>query len=542
LVKIEDYETSVGHCYRCKTVVEPYLSDQWFIKIKPLAEAAIKVVEEGHIKFIPDRWTKVYLQWMTNLKDWCISRQLWWGHRIPVWYCDCGEVIVSEEEPTKCPKCSSSKLNQDPDVFDTWFSSALWPFSTLGWPEQTKDIKTYYPTSVLVTGYDIITFWVSRMIMTGVHFMGKPPFHTVFIHGLIRDITGKKMSKSLGNVIDPLEVINHAGADALRFALISLVTGGGQDIKLAEEKITEARNFANKIWNVSRFAMMTCGEGVASTINSGELADKWILSRYNRVVLQITEYLDNFQMGEAAKLLYEFIWSEFCDWYIEIAKIRLYGGDEEAKKDVAAVLTHVLEGILKLLHPFMPFETEEIYQILKGAKTLSPKDSIMVKPWPQAEEKLLDDKPEKEMEGLIELIRSIRNLRSTMNIAPGQQIKIFVEKSIGGKKENYIKTLAKVSAFEQSEKFPPHTAASEAGGFRFGLPLEGLIDFKKESERLRKEYDKLKAEAGKVTARLNDENFKKNATEGSAQKEQQKLEEYSARIKTLEGYLLALAA
>ncbi|OGC39251.1 valine--tRNA ligase, partial [candidate division WOR-1 bacterium RIFOXYD2_FULL_36_8] len=367
LEKIEDYQNSVGLCYRCKTTIEPYLSDQWFIKIKPLAEKAIQIVEEGKIKFLPERWAKVYLQWMTNLKDWCISRQLWWGHRIPVWTCreisndqlpmsnECREIIVSEVKPEKCPKCGGTKLEQDPDVFDTWFSSALWPFSTLGWPDKTDDLKNYYPTSVLVTGYDIITFWVSRMIMTGMHFMKKEPFSTVFIHGLIRDVTGKKMSKSLGNVIDPLEVIEHAGADALRFALTSLATGGGQDIKLAEEKITEARNFANKIWNVSRFVLMGTDDRPQTTDNrlqpqSLELADKWILSKFNRVISQTTVYLDSYQIGEASKLLYDFIWSEFCDWYVELAKVRLYGEDQKKKETVQSLLILVLEGILKLLH------------------------------------------------------------------------------------------------------------------------------------------------------------------------------------------------
>jgi len=532
LEKIEDYETSIGHCYRCNTIVEPYLSDQWFVKVDGLARDAVKAVEEGKIKFVPERWTKLYLQWMTNLRDWCISRQLWWGHRIPAWYKG-DEVYVGEEAP------KGEGWTQDPDVFDTWFSSALWPFSTLGWPDKTEDLKTFYPTDVLVTSYDIIFFWVARMIMAGLHFMKKAPFHTVYFNALVKDIHGKKMSKSWGNVIDPLEVIDRAGADALRFAFLSLIAGQGQDVKISEDKITEARNFANKIWNVSRFVMMsTTAEDETSSATRTELADRWILSRYNRVISQITEYLDNFQIGEAAKLLYEFIWSEFCDWYIEIAKIRIYGNNEEAKRQVGTVLLHVLNGTLKLLHPFMPFETEEVYQrIMATDKRMK---SIMIEKWPMAEKDAGDEKSEKEMEWLIDFIRSVRNLRSSMNIAPGQQIKIFIEKQLGEEKENYIKALARISAFEQMVKFPKHTAISEVGGFKFGLPLEGLIDFTKESERLKKEHEKLKQESEKVKTRLNDENFKKNATEGSVQKEQQKLAEYSARIKILEEYLSAL--
>ncbi|MBI5700820.1 valine--tRNA ligase [Candidatus Saganbacteria bacterium] len=575
LEKIEDYQNSVGQCYRCKTVIEPYLSDQWFVKVKPLAEAAIAVVEESKIKFVPDRWTKVYLQWMTNLRDWCVSRQLWWGHQIPAWYCGgmtndklqmtngCSEIIVSETKPDKCPKCGGTNLVQDQDVFDTWFSSALWPFSTLGWPDETEDLKTHYPTSVLVTGYDIITFWVSRMIMQGVHFMGKAPFHTVFIHGLIRDITGKKMSKSLGNVIDPIDIIDHAGADALRFALISLVSGGGQDIKLAEEKITEARNFSNKIWNVARFAALNSPPlspslnkrgGNPTQKGGGELADQWILSRYNRTIKQVSEYIDNLQVGDAAKLLYEFIWSEFCDWYIEISKIRLYGTDENAKATVQSVLSYILEGTLKLLHPFMPFETEELYQQITSSnkhptsniqhptsnEMPDPKDSIMVQKYPESNEKLINGDIEKQMDLVFEFIRTIRNLRSTFNIVPGVKIKVFIEKELGATTQSYIKTLAKIAEFEISNAYPKHSIISKVEDIEFAIPIEGLVDFAKESERLKKEYNKLAVEIEKVKTRLNDENFKKNTTEGSIAKENQKLKEYGERIGHLESYVSTL--
>lgn len=555
--KIEEYNNSVGHCYRCSTMIEPYLSDQWFVRVKPLAEKAIAAVEgsEPPIRFVPERWTKVYLQWMVNLKDWCISRQLWWGHRIPAWYCrgqisnECNEIIVSETKPEKCPKCGGANIEQDPDVFDTWFSSALWPFSTLGWPDETEDLKTFYPTDVLVTSYDIISFWVARMIMAGLHFMKKVPFHTVYINSLVKDIHGKKMSKSWGNVIDPLEVIDKAGADALRFTFLSLIAGQGQDIKLSEEKITEGRNFANKLWNVSRFVMM-----MTPSVPSGhlplakgenergfELADKWILSRYNKSIKQTTEYIESYQFGEAAKLLYEFVWSEFCDWYIEISKIRSYGADQQKKEQVQGILLHVLEGILKLLHPFMPFETEEIYQILNGRESITKEQSIMVQKWPLADEKMIDEASEIEMGSVIELVRSVRNLRAMMNIQHSREIELLVNTMLSAEIQSYIKALTKVSSVEASEKYPASTASAEAGGIKFGIPLEGLIDMKKEAERIQKEFDKLSQEIVKVKARLQDENFKKNATEGSVAKEELKVKEYTARMATLEGFLKALS-
>ena len=434
LAKIEDYETSIGHCYRCKTTIEPYLSDQWFVKVKPLAEKAIAAVEEGKVKFVPERWTKLYLQWMTNLRDWCISRQLWWGHQIPAWHK--GEEIYVGEEPPK-----GEGWKQDPDVFDTWFSSALWPFSTLGWPEETADLKTYYPTEVLVTSYDIIFFWVARMIMAGLHFMKKEPFHTVYFNPLVKDIHGKKMSKSWGNVIDPLEVIDKAGADALRFAFLSLLAGQGQDLKLSEDKITEARNFANKIWNASRFVLMNSGGPEAKRLGSLELADRWILSRLNQSIKQVTDDLENYQFGEAARLLYAFVWGEFCDWYVEIAKIRLHGEDEKAKAEVIMVLLKVLETVLKLLHPFMPFITEEIYQKIVKVKT------IMLEEWPRVDEKMIDQGIEAEMSSNIEIIRTLRNLRAEQKIPHKERTlaKLPNDKPIN---EVYVKRLAKVEQIE----------------------------------------------------------------------------------------------
>ncbi len=540
LIKIEDYETSIGHCYRCKTIIEPYLSDQWFVKVKPLAEKAIAAVEEGKVKFVPERWTKVYLQWMTNLRDWCISRQLWWGHQIPAWYK--GEEIYVGEEPPK-----GEGWAQDPDVFDTWFSSALWPFSTLGWPDETEDLKTFYPTDVLVTSYDIITFWVARMIMAGLHFMKKEPFHTVYIHGLVKDIHGKKMSKSWGNVIDPLEVIDRAGADALRFAFISLIAGQGQDVKLSEDKITEARNFANKIWNVSRFVLMglgnrdvpACRQARQSQVSGDlELADRWILSRYNQTIKKVTESVENYEFGEAARALYDFIWSEFCDWYVEIAKIRLYGQDEKAKAVVQGVLLTVLEGTLKLLHPFMPFITEEIYQRIKGTGELGTKDikTIMLEKWPAADEKKIDSKAEDEMAVLMEVVRAVRNIRSEFNVPHGKEVEVVLvsDKAVN---ESYLKTLAKVgkiTLIRKLEQKPAQSASAIAAGVEVYVLLAGLIDLEKESTRLNKEKEKLGAELLKIKNRLSDTNFLTRANPESIEKEKARQEEFSGKIGMIE--------
>jgi valyl-tRNA synthetase len=540
LVKIEDYETSIGHCYRCKTIIEPYLSDQWFVKVKPLAEKGIEAVEKGQIKFVPERWTKVYLQWMTNLRDWCISRQLWWGHQIPAWYK--GEEIYVGEEPPK-----SEGWAQDPDVFDTWFSSALWPFSTLGWPEETEDLKTYYPTDVLVTSYDIITFWVARMIMAGLHFMRKEPFHTVYIHGLVKDIHGKKMSKSWGNVIDPLEVINRAGADALRFAFISLIAGQGQDVKLSEDKITEARNFANKIWNVSRFVLMGM-EPEAKRLGSLELADEWILSRLNQTIKKVTESIDNYEFGEAARSLYDFIWAEFCDWYVEIAKIRLYGADEKAKQTVRGVLLTVLEGTLKLLHPFMPFITEEIWNRVMGDLPAGrhggnrEAKSIMVSEWPKTDEKLVDLKAEKEMNRLMEVVRAIRNIRAEFNVPQNKEVEAII---VSDKpwQESYIKTLAKVGQLKivpNLDKKPERSATAMAAGAQIYVPLAGLIDLEKEKARLIKEKEKLLNELQKIQARLKDRQFLEKAKPEAVESEKARAQEFSDKIKIIEERLINL--
>ena len=543
LDKIEDYENAVGECYRCKSVIEPYLSDQWYVKIKDLAREAIKVVEEGRIKFVPDRWTKVYINWMVNLKDWCISRQLWWGHRIPAWYRG-EEVYVGEKPP------QGEGWEQDPDVFDTWFSSALWPFSTLGWPEETNDLKNFYPTDVLVTGYDIITFWVSRMIMTGMHFMKKEPFHTVFIHGLVRDAKGKKMSKSFGNVIDPLEIIDKVGADALRFALISLITGQGQDIKLTQDKITEARNFANKIWNVSRFVLMNLDNKSKLEIPKDlGLADKWIISRHQELVRDVTNLMETCDLGEAARKVYEFLWGEFCDWYVEISKIDLYSNDAGKKDKAQKILIHVLEGSLRLLHPFMPFISEEIWNLLgTRVERRDTGKSIFLASWPEANKKLIDNKSESEMGLLKELITKIRNIKTEMGAqtkdidvifsAPKKDEKASIKKGL-----DFIRFLAKTREIEVLDKIgekPEQSATGVVSDIQFFIPLKGLVDIEKEIERLKREEQKVEQILANIKKLLSNKNFTAKAPPEAVEKErvrekdlQEKKKIISARLKDL---------
>lgn len=538
LDKIEDYENAVGECYRCKSVIEPYLSDQWYIKIKDLAREAIKAVEgrDPKIKFVPDRWTKVYVNWMVNLKDWCISRQLWWGHRIPVWYR--GEETYVGEEPPK-----GEGWEQDPDVFDTWFSSALWPFSTLGWPEQTKELKTFYPTDVLVTGYDIITFWVSRMIMMGIHFMKKEPFHTVFIHGLVRDAQGKKMSKSFGNVIDPIEIIDKVGADALRFALISLITGQGQDIKLTPDKITEARNFTNKIWNATRFILMNIDKKVDLTLPKDlGLADKWIISRYQNLIKEVTDLTESYDLGEAARKIYDFLWGEYCDWYVEISKIDLYSEDAQRKEKAQQVLLYILDGTLRLLHPFMPFLSEEIWHLLGDRK------SISLSSWPTVDQKLIDKKTEAEMGLLKELITKIRNIKAEMGVQTKDIDIIFVapkkeEQATIKLGSNYIGSLAKAKKMDVVAKIaekPEQSATGVVSDIQFFVPLKGLIDINKEIERLKKEDQKIGQGLDRLEKLLSNKDFVAKAPPETIEKQktaQQELAEkkkiISARIKDL---------
>lgn len=559
LEKTEDYENATGKCYRCKTVIEPYLSDQWFVKVAPLAEKAIKAVEDKQIVFVPERWSKVYIDWMTNLKDWCISRQIWWGHRIPVWYCSCGEMIVSETTPESCPACGNTKLCQDEDVLDTWFSSSLWPFSTLGWPEKTQDLDKYYPTSVLITGYDIITFWVSKMIMMGLKLMGKEPFKKVFIHGLIRDSSGKKMSKSTGNVIDPLTVIDKVGADALRFALTSLVMSGGQDLKLSEEKITEARNFANKIWNVSRFVLMQ-GDVPDARIDASELsiADKWILSRLNRTIDQITRLLEEFEFGEAARRLYEFIWSEYCDWYVELSKKNIYWSNPKSqtlnpkqiqntnieiqnKDSTLKVLRYVLETTTRLLHPFMPFETEEIYSIIGGGKT------IMLADWPKSDKSFIDEITEEKVGLMIEVIRAIRNIRAEMNVTPGKEIKVSVsagdQKAVIEEALPYITAITKAGEVRVHEKIkekPAQSASAVTSNVEIYVHLEGLIDFEKERERLQKTLVEMSVLIDRAGKKLENNDFVSHAKPELVELEKEKLKEYQNKKTVLQERIAAL--
>jgi valyl-tRNA synthetase len=493
LEKIEDYKNKIGRCYRCKTIIEPYLSDQWFVRMKDLVRPAIQAVEDKSIRYIPDRWTKVYLNWMENHRDWCISRQIWWGHRIPAWTCENGHITVSEETPSKCGSCNSSKLVQDPDVLDTWFSSSLWPFSTLGWPEQTQDLGTYYPTTVLVTGYDIITFWVSKMIVMGLKFMKKEPFSKIFIHGLIRDITGKKMSKSIGNVIDPLNVIDRVGADALRFSLISLISGQGQDIKLSEEKITEGRNFSNKIWNAARYIL---GKKSGAVDTKKAFADQWILSRYNKMINEITEKLEEFDLGEAARKLYDFIWSDFCDWYLEMSKV-------DASEEV---LLEVFEGTMRLLHPFMPFITEEIWQKLEMRDARCEK-TIMLSHWPNADKSLVNEKLEEDMAVVKEIVRTIRNIRATLNIPHSKELTAYIStgKKIGADQVKYLTSLARLEKLEISSKISTKIEGSATAVLpdtTIHIPLKGIIDLNKEVDRLKEKIVKLDEEIDKIKQRL----------------------------------------
>lgn len=539
LEKIEDISHSVGHCYRCDTVIEPMVSKQWFVKMKPLARPAIQVVDDGRIKFVPERFTKIYINWLENIKDWCISRQLWWGHRIPAWYCDrCGEIIVSKTEPEECSKCGSQQLSRDPDVLDTWFSSALWPFSTLGWPEETEDLKYFYPTSVLVTGYDIIFFWVARMIFSGLEFMRDIPFKYVVVTGLVRDSQGRKMSKSLGNGIDPLDVIRDYGADTLRFTL-STGNAPGNDMRFYWEKVEASRNFANKIWNASRFVMMNLDGYDDAEIDPEwfSMEDKWITSRVNTLTREVTRALNNFEIGIAAQKLYDFIWSEFCDWYIELAKTRLYGKDTHDKLTAQYVLASTLEKTLRLLHPFMPYITEEIWQHLphKG-------ESIMVAPWPEYEEDLNFSEAEEKMGIVMDAIKGIRNIRGEMNIPPSKKARAVIRvtgqetKAALKDGENYIKSLAHVSSLEYIDEIgnvPEKAMTAVITGAEIYLPLEGLVDIGKEIERLKKEKKNLEEELDRINRKLASGGFLTKAPAEVVQKEREKKKDYEDRMKKI---------
>jgi valyl-tRNA synthetase len=535
LVKIEDAPHAVGHCQRCHHVVEPMVSTQWFVKMKPLAEAAIKCVTEGHTQFVPSRFTKTYLQWMENIHDWCISRQIWWGHRIPVWYCDdCGAVSASRTDLTTCPKCGSTHIHQDEDALDTWFSSGLWPFSTFGWPDKTPELEQWYPTSVLVTGYDIIFFWVARMITMGEEFMGKEPFKHVFIHGLVRDEQGRKMSKSLGNGIDPLDVIGKYGADTLRFMLITGNTPGN-DMRFYWNRIESTRNFANKIWNASRFALMNL-DGYDKNAEKAPLtlADQWILSRLQHTIQAVSDYLEKFELGEAGRLIYDFIWGEVCDWYIELAKPRLYNKEDAAQRATAqSVLCRVLGDAMKLLHPYMPFITEEIWQHLPHEGK-----SIMIAPWPKADDALIDDTVEKQMTVIMDTIKSIRNMRAEVNAAPGHKAPatVLVDeelKDVFKAHASYIQQLGTVDSLTiggMDDVAPENAMAAVVNGAKVYLPLKGLIDVEKELARLQKELDGAEKEAKRAAGKLSNQNFLSKAPAEVVEKEKTKQTEVLARI------------
>ncbi|MBI4650115.1 valine--tRNA ligase [Candidatus Desantisbacteria bacterium] len=537
LSKIEPYHISIGHCYRCKTVVEPYLSKQWFVKIKELAVPAIKTVKTGKVKIIPSGWKKTYFEWMNNIKDWCISRQLWWGHRIPVWYCkDCGKINVAVDAPLKCENCKSSNLVQDTDVLDTWFSSGLWPFSTFGWPKETEELKMFYPTSVLVTGFDILFFWVARMIMMGLKFMGDVPFEKVYIHALVRDAEGQKMSKSKGNVIDPLIMIDQYGTDAFRFTLAAFAAQG-RDICLAEERISGYRNFANKIWNASRFTLMNLKDykPIPRKKLKFTLADKWIITRMNQVTLDVTNAIKAFKFNDAALNLYQFIWHEFCDWYIELAKERLYNEScsIEEKRTAQYTLIRVLEQSLCLLHPFMPFITEEIWQILPIHKS-TEKKSIMINTWPKVKNKDINVNSLENMKILFDIITAIRNIRGEMKIAPSAKILIWL-KVIDNEKSRIIKENMKyiidltrsgeIKITDNIVKTNDMSVAVLPDIEIYVLPENIVTDINAERMRLQKEIEKIDKELSFVTAKLNNQNFIDKAPKEVVEKEKNKLSE-----------------
>ena len=548
LVKVEDHQHNVGTCYRCHNDVEPLISAQWFVKMEPLAREALRVVNDGEVKFVPDRFAKIYTNWMENVHDWCISRQLWWGHQIPAWTCqDCGGLTVSETDPTECEHCHSHNIVQEEDVLDTWFSSALWPFSTLGWPEETEDLKYFYPTDVLVTGYDIIFFWVARMIFSGCEHTGKPPFHTVFIHGLVRDDKGRKMSKSLGNGIDPLEIAEKYGSDALRF---NLVTGNspGNDMRFYTERCEAMRNFANKIWNASRFLMMNLTIDQCQLPDKLELEDKWILSKLNSVIPQVTENMDRYELGVAAQKVYDFIWDDYCDWYIELTKTRLQGEDEDSKIRAQQVLCYVLTETLKLLHPFMPFITEEIWQALPHQG-----DYLMLQQWPEHRAGLDFPEEEKAMELIMDAIRGVRARRAEMNVPPSKKAQLTVstlERDVFTQGIPFLKRLAYASdvtvvgvadAGSDEAMTAQGMVTVTTHAARIFMPLAELVDLEKEKARIQKELDKNRKELDKLETKLQNPGFVNKAPAQVVEAEQERAEKLRALIAKLEESAAALA-
>ncbi len=545
LVKAEEYMVPLGHCQRCNTVIEPLISKQWFVKMTPLATPAMGAVKYGQMKIVPDRFNKVYMDWLENIHDWCISRQLWWGHRIPVWYCDdCGEVIVSREDVMTCPGCDSANIRQDEDVLDTWFSSWLWPFSTLGWPDVTEDLQHYYPTSVMETGYDIIFFWVARMAMAGIHFMGLIPFHTIYLHGLVRDAKGEKMSKSKNNVIDPIEVMDQYGTDALRFTLATSSTPGN-DMKLVPERIVGNRNFANKIWNASRFVLMTTveiGGGIPDIreVQLTTLADRWILSRLAKLTERVMALIENFQLGEAGRQINEFFWSDYCDWYLEIAKVQMQG-DEETRRGTAGILRSVLDQSLRLLHPYMPFVTEEVwqylYRICEPDSSLWPASALIVAPWPQANERAINDDAEQDFGLLQEVITRIRDARNQMNVEPARRVPVMMAAgSYMGMLEaqaaliEFLARTEKPQLFEQLDEKPEQAMSLLAGPVEIYLPLAGLLDIGKELERLDKDIAQARQEIVRLQGKLANEAFVTRAKPEVVEKERERLAVQEERI------------
>ncbi|MGN1299440.1 MAG: valine--tRNA ligase [Candidatus Scatovivens sp.] len=535
--KVEDYTHNVGKCYRCHKTIEPMISDQWFVRMEELAKPAIEVVKSGKIKFVPSKFDKTYYNWMENIKDWCISRQLWWGHRIPAYYCkDCGEITVSKENVTKCSKCSSENIYQDSDTLDTWFSSALWPFSTMGWPNKTPELEYFYPTNTLVTAYDIIFFWVARMIFSSLKHMDKIPFDTVFMHGLVRDAQGRKMSKSLGNGIDPLEIIDEYGTDALRFSLIQNMTLGN-DIKYSKEKASNAKNFANKIWNASKFVISNINESLKEYDESKlQIEDKWIINKLDKLVISVSNNIDNYDVGIAANKIYDFIWNEFCDWYIEIVKPRLYNENCDTKKEAMYTLNHVLVNSLKLLHPFMPFITEKIYINL-----FVEKESILLDSWPEIKDNLEYNEEEKQIELLKNIIVKIRNIRANMNVNPSKKTKlIFVtnkyQKLIEDSREFLLKLgFGKDIELKTNKDNIPNNAISiMEENVELFIPFEDLVDIDAEKLRLQEEKKKLESEVERCEKMLSNPGFVAKAPEAKIMEEKQKLEKYKEMLKTTE--------
>ena len=538
LVKIEEHSHNVGECYRCKTTVEPIASRQWFVKMAPLAAPAIKAVEDGEVKFVPERFSKIYINWMNNIHDWCISRQLWWGHRIPAYYCDdCGEMTVAKEAVTVCPKCGSTHMHQDEDVLDTWFSSALWPFSTLGWPKKTEDLDYFYPTTTLVTAYDIIFFWVARMIFSGIEHTGKPPFKTVFIHGLVRDAQGRKMSKSLGNGIDPLKVIEEYGADALRFALATN-NSPGNDMRFSDEKVEASRNFANKLWNAARFVLMNLHTEETTLPKELTLDDKWILSKLNTVIADVTANIDKFELGVALDKVYSFIWDDFCDWYIELAKIRLFAGGEPAQ-GAERVLVYVLDKILKLLHPFMPFITEEIWQSIPHEG-----EALVAARYPEYSEALNFKDEEANMNLVMAAIKEIRAKRAAMNIPLSKKAALFIETDradvfLSG--AEFFKRLAGVSEIEVERELSVANALTMVvPSAKLMIPMNELVDPEKERARLNKEKEKTENEINRCASRLNNEGFVSKAPAKLIEDERNKLASLKEMLEKIELSINAL--